>query len=833
MSARTQFLLDRTLGLILLVGLGASLPAAAQSPEAEALRADLRITEKLTGPVRIEAGRLTAREGGKHLLLSEGVHLIAEGLSVRAEWMEVWPDEERANLAGSVRLVDGPRVMLAERLELDQRQARAVIRRGILLVKRGVTQPELAACPTASGLSRAGTDALRLEGLRWVREGDAYRLTRARFTPCDCGPDEAPSWELRAAEADVVPDERAWLRLPVLVLKDVPVLALPVAYLPLSERRTGLLMPQVNYSGRDGWVLSESLFVTLGEHADTTASLDWIQDRGLRQRLELRAAPARAAWLAATFSHIQDIKYARQGVPKAEREDFDGPAAHRYTVELDGWADLPGQVDLRAQVRLYSDSNLIRDFMSDMAGRAVDSAPSRVAVAWRGRDQVVWADAAWFQDLRLSRVDLFDTSAGDRDKWGMDPVGDTIQRLGAVTYRLLPVRLIDALTLGMEVEVANLASSQKAWRDFGSDGTPNQREPSYDVPEDEEVPVDRAGDDVDGGEGDGIYGHGELRRALRLRFEPELVWPQAFGRYALLEARLAHRQLVYLPHGPDAPDPSTRGISFARLDLSTELSRLYGQGADRIGHTIAPRVRLAGAFRGLESDDPRPYLDLMDRLLTDAFQLSVGLDSGLYLPAAGWGLERALSVWLEQGFDLREKRLAQLTGGFGLDVFPVDARLAAGWSWDPSALAEVDAGLGLRDRRGDSLRATYLYLRSVREGGPPLPLAERTQRELGLLFGALPLPLRGMGDSLHVAAGSARLNLQWGLSATGNVYADLRQRKIETYGAGLAYQSDCHCWGVSASFRMLRGQRLPDFFFLLDLGPLGRAGGTTARTTRF
>ena len=45
---------------------------------------------------------------------------------------------------------------------------------------------------------------------------------------------------------------------------DASVQGRPVAYLPLSERRRGLLFPQVNYSGRDGGEVSVSLFVSLG-----------------------------------------------------------------------------------------------------------------------------------------------------------------------------------------------------------------------------------------------------------------------------------------------------------------------------------------------------------------------------------------------------------------------------------------------------------------------------------------------------------------------------------------------------------------------------------------
>ena len=213
-----------------------------------------------------------------------------------------------------------------------------------------------------------------------------------------------------------------------------------------------------------------------------------------------------------------------------------------------------------------------------------------------------------------------------------------------------------------------------------------------------------------------------------------------------------------------------------------------------------------------------------------------GFDTGLYRADGRGGFVRFLGAWASQGMDLRSGgRVAQLSCGLELDLFPVHARMGAAHAWRQGSLAELDGSLRLYDRRGDSLRLSYLYLPSADDAeGRPLPLSERTQREIGLLFGAQPLPLRGLGDGLHVLGINAALALHWGCRATGGVHLNLRETGIEMlnwYGAGLAYRSDCRCWGFSVSFRKLQGQKYPDVFFLLDLGLLGRAGGGTA--TRF
>ena len=508
---------------------------------------DFTYWESLPGPLEIEAGSLVTKEGGESLLLRDGVRVQSGELTIRAEWMEILTEKKQITMAGAVRIIEGTAVLLCDRLELDRRASIAVMHRAVILVKTGVTPQELADCRTASGLAGAGFNAMRFMGDRLVRDPDHYQVEGARFTACDCG-ESAPSWEIRSARADIRPGERAWLTWPVLYLKGIPVFLLPVAYLPLSERRTGFLFPQVNYSGRDGFVLSESLFVTLGESADTTLTLDWFEDRGFRERLEFRAVPGPRSRVEARFAYIED-----------EKDEFE----HRASGELDAWIRGTSGGSLRAALRVYSDSDINRDFMSEMAGRAAYEAPSAVVLEQRWPHAALWLDAVYHQDLRFANLDLFSSEAHD-----------TIQRLGALSFFVAPVRLLDfPLELSLEAEIANLSSLSAAWQDWGVDGVPKN---------------------TSEGEGDEVLGDGETRRALRFLLHPELRLPLFIGRALRLVSRLGHRQVVYLPHGPQAPDPSSRGTTFAGLGLSTELSRAYGDG---IGHTLAPWVEAAGAFR--------------------------------------------------------------------------------------------------------------------------------------------------------------------------------------------------------------------------------------------
>ncbi len=801
---------------LLTVFLNLSSPSFAQTRQQ---LGGLDLQEPLEGQVKVEAGLLVSRDSGTHLLLSEGVEVTNKDLHIKSDWLEIWPRKRKAIFGGGVRVTRGRLVMLGDRLELDRKDSTALVDKALFLVKKKPVLQGDHTCRTASGLIRKGVNQLYLHGDNWVLENGKYRLKQARFTLCHCPPGEKPSWELRARSADVIPGDRAWLLAPVLALKGLGVFALPVAYIPLSPRKSGLLMPQVSYSGRDGFMVSESLFITMGEHADSTFSLDWIQDRGLRQRLELRVIPVRASWFAMRLSHLSDRK---------ARQEFG--IGQRYAGELSGFVDFSNHLSLRTRLRLFSDSSINRDFMSDMAGRAADYAPSAISLSWSAWNEHFSLDALWRQDLRIAGTDLFGVADSEQLlRWGMDPVGDTIQRLGAFTWTVLPVKLFKGAEFGVQVELANLSSLQEAWRDWGMDGTPNQREPLY-----EGSPTgaldDRMLDDAPGGtEGNGTMDAGELRRALRLRAEPGLKWSHAFGRVAQMTASLSHRQLFYLPHGPHAPEAMTRGISFASVSFDSELYRVWGSGDKAVGHLLRPSLALAGVWQGLKSKGQLPYLDLQDRLMHDATQLLFGMDTVVFSKLNSVVFKPVMRLWLDQAVDLRQEQIAQLLGGMELDLFPLFIRLAYGWSWRIMDTVELDGSMRLYDRRGDHLAVTYLYLPSFTQAsGLALPVSERTQREPGLLFGLDPEGFRAMGDGLHVIGANAAIKIIPGLFISGSVLVNILGGTVDTYGAGLAYKSDCGCWGVSTSFRMLRGQDYPDVFFLLDLGPLGSAGASTA-----
>ena len=562
---------------------------------------------KLEAPqdLQIEADKMDTTEDGDHIHLTGNVHVTGKNIDIRSDEADLLQKEEHAVFIGNVRAADGKRMLLGDRLELDRQTSQILIKHAVILLKKDRFSLEAAPCANAAECESRGLNNLSIRGDNILRQNDHYKIDHAHFTTCDCS-GATPTWEIRSSSADALPNERVWMMWPIFYAKGLPIFALPAIYFPLSERRTGLLFPLINFSGRDGVVLSESLFVTLGQSADTTFSLDWIQDRGFRERLEFRVRPSVTSGVEVRLGVSQDHK-----ARFLEKDGTTKPNLVRTSGELNAYADFSEQTALRAAVRLYSDSDLYHDFRSDMAGRAAEQAPSQFALWRRSMDQLWAFDATYNQDLRFGMENLF----SDRTYYTIKP-SDTIHRLGAFSFALAPISLPEVpLRFSLELEAVNYSSFGRSWQDWGKDGMPASQLP---------LPNQDQYSKYDG-EGHGLSA-GELRRAVRFMVKPIIDIPIRLDRFLELEGTVSHRQFVYIPHGTDAPEAFTRGLSYASVRAFSELSRSFGDQGD-IGNVISPVIQVAGAWPGLSTVKDAQFFDWQDRLQQHAVQLIGGIEN--------------------------------------------------------------------------------------------------------------------------------------------------------------------------------------------------------------
>jgi len=131
-----------------------------------------------------------------------------------------------------------------------------------------------------------------------------YTAQDATLTTCT---GEIPDWQIDVSEADVILDDRAWFAGGVFRIKNIPILYIPVGYVPiLTNRKSGFLAPKISTSSVEGETIAMTYFWAINQWADATIGADYIEKRGIRSRTEFRYAPSKTTNGQVNFIFLDD-----------------------------------------------------------------------------------------------------------------------------------------------------------------------------------------------------------------------------------------------------------------------------------------------------------------------------------------------------------------------------------------------------------------------------------------------------------------------------------------------------------------------------------------------
>jgi LPS-assembly protein len=822
----------------------------------------------------LESGSATVDAATGAFELEGGALLRRGELTLRAP-RATWDPAARTLSAEGGALLGGPgRMLSAESLRLTQ---------GGAFEARGVRawlkdRPlDLTGCATGEEAERRGRNRVSFSGERLSgRDGeDALVLEGARITLCDCA-GGAPSWEIRASRADVEPGSRAILKWPVLYVTPrflgvdhlVPVLALPWGYLPLAERKSGLLLPELAFD-RNGLSGGLPVFLALSRSWDATVTPQWITgpSRAQRERdqrgvrgpglgLELRWAPDEGA------SGLARAHLVRSTLSAWPEDAWRPPDGQRMALQLAHRQGIGSRADLAADLSAVGDPFYVADFTGDLLLRGADYRRSAAALSARGPGSLLALEASYLEPLAYLRSG----APGVRAPFG--PFGgdlSTFHRLPAISAVLLPRQLAGPLRVEGRVELARFAPLRGASGDEGADGVgPGERGWG------DSALARRADGTVlplgaDAGERDGRWQPGEREAATRALARLELSAPIRAGRCLELEPWLAAAGAGYSFEGPSRSQADARASG--GLALSTELARTFGQGEGRIRHALEPRVEwragTRGAGRSLPSgwayddqdlaapagayavtQDPPPAgpPNLVPRRALSAApaggwqQLRISLRNRLVAPD-GKLSRAALDLDLGQDLDLEAGRRAEAFVALALRTplatLDAGARFwALGAGRPPGApeaahpssldrLSELRASLSVGGPRLEA-HASFLAL------GPGA--SQRLAAGADPFFDPRPLPFEPL------AQGSAGFRARWS-AATLAYDADFNARTLSAppvangrrgphvwqQTAQLGWDSPCRCFRIGVLARLKDGDSRPSAYLTLSLNPAGEA----------
>jgi LPS-assembly protein len=740
-----------------------SLPAAAQELA--------RLFDTRSGAVRFEADRIRADLKRDRVVARGNVRMTRGDAVLECEEVVIDQAAGRARARGDVRVRSGQRVLLLRELELDLVSMVTVLRGAEIYVKEGITAEALRALSGRRALRRAGTNALSVSGGRLVKgPGPSYYVEDGSITPCDCGEDP-PSWKITTPQMAVDPEDGAWLVRPTFRVGDTGLFTLPAIWVPFGEHRTGLLQPQVGYTGINGWLAQGAFFWAVRRWLDLTFQVDWLENRGFRPGLEMRYAAAPGSFGRIAGGWIDDDR------AKIQRFNLDGYVRQEIA---------PG-ASLSLDFALVSDTHYILEYFYAVRDRSLEYLSSTLSLEAARGDHAALVAADWFQDLMGGtgpRIDLFSSQAGA-----------TVQRLPRASYHLLPRPLGDTpLLLSLRAGLTHFWRTGESFDEAAS-------APGYEV-------------------GDPVRVYRRLDVGVGLSAPLDLAG-------LTLTPRAAYRQLVYDASVPGFP--ATRGHLLVGADLAAPFSRVFGappRGPAPVGswrHVVEPVV----AWRYVPSTYDRGSglasslfgLDDLDEL-SRTHRLYAGVRTRLVRKTGESSYSVPLTARLTQGFDLGAHGLLDTRLRTQGEVGPVSGTLDLSYDPKHGRLDESLVSLVLRDSRGDSLSFSYNFLRATRHERFDLEDVESP-----LFRGAIARPF--LPGEIHEVVVSPSLRMPIPLTLSWTLHYSFTLKDIVQSVYSIRYESPCRCWSVSLQVAQVIGISLPIVGFFLNLTGLG-SGGTPA-----
>ncbi len=171
-------------------------------------------------------------------------------------------------------------------------------------------------------------------------------VTRGKFTACD---EAVPKWSFTADEARIRMNDRIRLKNAKFRLSDIPVVPVPFASIPITERdrASGFLTPTIGYSRNKGLRLTGAYFQTLGPSADATVRTDIFTSRGVGYGLDLRTRANSRSFFNTGFYVVKDRIFGKKASP--EFPDQGGSMVYAEGVHF-----FPNGFTAAADVRLTS-----------------------------------------------------------------------------------------------------------------------------------------------------------------------------------------------------------------------------------------------------------------------------------------------------------------------------------------------------------------------------------------------------------------------------------------------------------------------------------------------
>ncbi|MDH4161483.1 MAG: LPS assembly protein LptD [Nitrospirota bacterium] len=300
---------------------------------------------------------------------------------------------------GNVYLQDKGDVLTADRVEINVNTRSGIISRGDLFMSK---------------------DNYHLKGERIERRSETvYHVENGSFTTCD--DDE---WYLKAREIDVDLGRNASGSGVSFNMGGLPVLYTPYLMFPV-RRQSGLLIPEIGFSSKDGFLMKNSVFWAISDYQDMTFTSDYRARTGHGTGIEYRYVNSRDSSGRAYYNYF---------------DTFHDDTA-RWELQFQHREEFAEDLSLRSDVNLVSDEFYYRDLERKLSLRSLPSLDSNVFYVERWNTASLYLLGQYTTDL---------TQGNDK----------TIQKVPELRYTLYSERLAPFLYLDFTGAAANMTARE-------------------------------------------------------------------------------------------------------------------------------------------------------------------------------------------------------------------------------------------------------------------------------------------------------------------------------------------------------------------------------------
>jgi LPS-assembly protein len=665
--------------LWLLIGIRLLAPAVAPAQDVDELLKSIGEDDALL-PWTIDADTMRYDETVEEYVAEGDVLIRKGGRTLRADYVRFNARTMSVIAHGNVRVTSERDVLTGSRVELNLENRTGTIYDGDLFISES---------------------NFRMQGAEIRKLGETqYEIREASMTTCDGDP---PDWRITGQHIRVTVEGYGIVRNATFRVRRLPVVFTPFLVFPAKiKRQSGLLWPEFGTSDRWGLFWNQPLYWAINANSDATLFYNPMTERGHKIAAEYRYYRTETSYGAWIYDYLKDRKIDDGTGDNSQRWGYPDDDAlrtneDRYWFRGNHYENLPHGVQGRLEVDLVSDQDYLNEFKSGYTGFNYTDEYFQEAFSRQIED---------FTDPeRLSRLNLrknWTTASIDVDfRWTEDAVekaadepDDALQRLPLVLFDVLKQPLAGSPFYG------DLASSYNYFY-----------------------------------RRDGDSGH-------RVDLLPRVYLPLRWGSYLSVEPSVGYRQtLWYLDPDPafgttDDDDYFDRGIFDARLELTTDLFRVYdwgGKEIDRIKHTLQPQITYEYVDEVDQDDLPR--FDALDRidnrsLITYGFtnfftyRRVVADDDAPADSPPSYRYHQFCRLKFSQGYDIDEANRNDLAPGekrrpFLPIVGELDVRLApfltvdadAGWNVYDDRFDFGNIAARITDKRRDSLFVEYRFAR--------------------------------------------------------------------------------------------------------------------------